>query len=481
MKILQQISELLLLLILWLLIIVCLVLPLMPFWIIRLTVKLIEEYLYNKLYDAVRIRSEEIVSLYDGPKNRTIIHVLGMTEEQLDINMWQKAVYIKMVEARSDRGVRMYPRATRYVHAGYFHYYWVEERNFNISDHVYEWSEEIISSEEELQELISELSSRPLISSQNKSPWENVIIHYSIENRVKSAVLLRSNHCLADGVSFMYFLINQLNDAPIVQRSVPKLSATEKSLIWMKSSFRIPLIIFKNAFIQPEKHVLHCTSISGKKHMAWSKPIDLRLIKEIKNKLKVTVNDVLVGCLATNINLYFLEKKFKPPRDFMVSFPVDTRLSIDEAKEFSNKFALTLLAVPTDCADPLKTILETRRRINNLKMSGDAFAIRTAWRISAFFLPDILNNYIYSIPVAKVSMVLTNVPGPQSEVSIAGSKLDVLTCWPPQKDNIGLGVSITSYNGTVRVGVCSDHAVLENPKELVNKLDDIVESLSKMV
>ena len=163
-----------------------------------------------------------------------------------------------MVEARSDGGVRLYPRATRYMHAGYFHYYWVEERNFEISDHVYEWSEEILTSEEELQELVSELSSRPLISSQNKSPWEYVIIYYSIENRVKSAVLSRSHHCLTDGVSYMYFLINQLNDEPIVQRSSPKLSATEKSLIWTKTSFRIPLTMLKNAFIDPKS--MFCTA-----------------------------------------------------------------------------------------------------------------------------------------------------------------------------------------------------------------------------
>ena len=114
-------------------------------------------------------------------------------------------------------------------------------------------------------------------------------------------------------------------------------------------------------------------------------------------------------------------------------------------------------------------------------MSGDAFGIRTAQRILAFFLPGILNDYIYSIILAKSSMVLSNVPAPQSKLSISGAKIDFFTFWPPQIDNIGLCVSLTSYNGTVRVGVGSDHAILENPKELVNKLDDLVESLSKMV
>ena len=453
----------------------------MPFWIIRLTVKLIEEYIYKKLYNAVRFGSEEIVWLYDGPKNRTIVNALFMAEKHVEPSILQKALQTKMVEARSDEGVEMYPRATRYVHAGYFHYYWAEEKNFDISDHVYEWGKKIVTSEDELQEIISEISSRPLISSQNKSPWEYVIIPYRIENKLRSAVLLRSHHCIADGLSYMYFLMNQLNDAPIIQRSVPKLSATEKSLIWAKSFFNIPLTMIKVLFFPSTKHDLHCTGVSGKKHMAWSKPIDLRLIKEIKNKLKVTINDILVGCLATSINLYFLEKKLKPPSDFLVSFPVDTRLSIEEAKEFSNKFAVTLLALPTDSADPLKTILETRRRVNDLKTSGDAFGIRTTQRILAFFLPDVLNDYIYSIILRKSSMVLSNVPGPQSVLSVGGVKVDFMTFWPPQKDNIGLCVSITSYNGTVLVGVGSDHAVLENPKELVNKLDDIVESLSKMV
>ena len=44
---------------------------------------------------------------------------------------------------------------------------------------------------------------------------------------------------------------------------------------------------------------------------------------------------------------------------------------------------------------------------------------------------------------------MTNVPGPRQPLYLAGSELKQMMFWVPQSGNIGMGVSILSFNGEV--------------------------------
>jgi len=67
----------------------------------------------------------------------------------------------------------------------------------------------------------------------------------------------------------------------------------------------------------------------------------------------------------------------------------------------------------------------------------------------------------------KVSCVLSNVPGPQQMLYLGGQKISQGIFWVPQRANIGVGLSIFSYGGSIRVGVYSDECVIPNPREIV--------------
>jgi len=59
----------------------------------------------------------------------------------------------------------------------------------------------------------------------------------------------------------------------------------------------------------------------------------------------------------------------------------------------------------------------------------------------------------------KATAVMTNVPGPQQPLYLAGARLKRILVWVPQSGDIGVGVSILSYDGGVQFRLITDAAL----------------------
>jgi hypothetical protein len=62
---------------------------------------------------------------------------------------------------------------------------------------------------------------------------------------------------------------------------------------------------------------------------------------------------------------------------------------------------------------------------------------------------------------------MTNVPGPQQPLYLAGRRIADLMFWVPQSGDIGMGVSILSYAGGVQFGLITDAARVPDPERIV--------------
>jgi hypothetical protein len=62
---------------------------------------------------------------------------------------------------------------------------------------------------------------------------------------------------------------------------------------------------------------------------------------------------------------------------------------------------------------------------------------------------------------------MTNVMGPRQQLYLAGSPLDVLLAWVPTTGRMGVGVSILSYAGEVRLGVMTDEGLVPDPEAMI--------------
>ena len=64
---------------------------------------------------------------------------------------------------------------------------------------------------------------------------------------------------------------------------------------------------------------------------------------------------------------------------------------------------------------------------------------------------------------------MTNVPGPPSALYLAGARLRQPLFWVPQSGDIGMGVSILSYDGKVQFGLMTDHKLVPDPQSIVDR------------
>jgi diacylglycerol O-acyltransferase len=63
----------------------------------------------------------------------------------------------------------------------------------------------------------------------------------------------------------------------------------------------------------------------------------------------------------------------------------------------------------------------------------------------------------------KATLVASNVPGPPDQLCMGGSRIVQLMFWVPQSGDIGLGISILSYNGQVQFGLITDSKRVDDP------------------
>jgi hypothetical protein len=67
----------------------------------------------------------------------------------------------------------------------------------------------------------------------------------------------------------------------------------------------------------------------------------------------------------------------------------------------------------------------------------------------------------------KATAVMTNVPGPQQPLFLAGARLGQIMFWVPQSGDIGMGVSILSYAGGVQFGLITDAGMVPDPEGVI--------------
>lgn len=72
-----------------------------------------------------------------------------------------------------------------------------------------------------------------------------------------------------------------------------------------KAIFQGPARMIEKILFPADQHCLHGPKLTGIKTLAWSDPVDLTLIKEIKEATGTTINDVLMACLALTFREYF--------------------------------------------------------------------------------------------------------------------------------------------------------------------------------
>ena len=393
--------------------------------------------------------------------------------------------------------------------------YWVLDEDFDIRCHVRRTALPGAADQEELELLVSQMASTPLDTT--KPLWQ----FYVVENYVDGPVILtRIHHCIADGIALVQVFLSLTDPTPEGRPSARKPDVWKKrradesrvfqrlldparegldfaahlgSRLIQEGSKMLenPAIASNYAAEAGEivRELAHSLTLENdpvtrfkgrlgtRKRVAWAEPLDLNEVKSVSKAFGCTVNDALIAAVTGALREYMISAGDDPGKlqDIRVTVPVNLR-PLEHAQELGNHFGLVFLSLPLSMDNPLERLYAVNDRMNELKSSKQA-AVTLGFLAALGMGPSAVQKPVLDMLSQKATAVLTNVPGPQQPLYLAGSEMKEMMFWVPQNGSVGLGISILSYNGKVFFGLISDHRLLSDPSAVITRFKKEFEKL----
>jgi diacylglycerol O-acyltransferase len=388
---------------------------------------------------------------------------------------------------------------------------WEEDPEFDLDRHVYRMELPAPGDEGVLRELISRLMSEPFDSA--RPLWS---FHLLEGYKGRGSILMgRLHHCIGDGMALLLVLLSLTDvtagettgverpdelDSPFTDlfRRPPREheAATRLAERIMPDGIRLMRqsadafrsmgalttgvasagALSRLVLRLPDPPTLFKGPLGIPKRVAWSEPIAVEDVKEVGRALQGTVNDVLLSAMTGGLRRY-LDRKGKKARglNFRAAMPVNLR-SLDDMSDLGNQFGLVFLSLPVGIDDPVERLAELHRRSVALKRSAEPVVVYGILKLLGV-VPLAVQRMVVRIFAAKTTAVMTNVPGPREELYLAGKAIREIFFWVPQSGRVGLGISIFSYAGHVRLGLASDTGLVPDPELIVQGFHEELEEL----
>lgn len=293
-----------------------------------------------------------------------------------------------------------------------------------------------------------------------------------------TVMVVRLHHCIGDGFALLHVLTSLTEPVPdaVDRTGSPRRAAARPSIPRLVARLARSAItdLVRLATLHDEPKTRLRGRLGSEKRAAWSTSMPLADVKAIGRGFGGTVNDVMTCAVAGAFGRYLRERGEASTPALRVAVPVNLRRGAPTA-ELGNYFGLVFLELPL-AADPRARFAEIARRMDQLKRSPEPFVLLAAMRIVGA-APRPLQHAVVRVLSTKITAVLTNVPGPREPRSLAGHRITGMSFWVPAAGRVGIGISIFSYAGAVRVGVSADARLLPDPEHVV---DEIPRELARM-
>jgi diacylglycerol O-acyltransferase / wax synthase len=423
-----------------------------------------------------RVAGHDAIWLQDTANNLMVINGVFITD-RLDIATFRDTFQSRVIDAGGgEQYARFRDRVVRILGVPY----WERDTAFDITRHVLPARENDLSTKDELQRYLGEEASKPLPA--DRPPWQFQVIERFGED--SSVVLARVHHSIGDGIALvsvifalMEEMTSEFESTPAKGRIRPAAGAMGRGLLKaMSVPLAAPGILIKRLLWQPDRHALHGPRVSGQKQIAWTAPFDLAVLKQARTTLNATVNDILMAVVSGAFSRYLATHAGETIDRLHISMPVNVR-SADEPLKLENRFAAVPLELPAGIESIVDRVRAVKVQMDALKHSVVPIVVYGIQHAMLTLLPQGVSRGLIDFLANKCTAVVTNVPGPQRQLILAGRRVRSLMFWVPQRADIGVGISILSFAGCVQVGVLADTVLVPDARDLVHAFEEELEAL----
>jgi diacylglycerol O-acyltransferase / wax synthase len=421
--------------------------------------------------------------------------------------------YDELIEALDARLhlVPRYRQRLAFVPFGQGRPRWADDPHFNLRYHVRATALPPPGTEDQLRSLAGRVFSQPL--DRDKPLWELWVVEGLEDGRF--AILSKTHHALVDGISGVD-LVTVLFDtspepaapadpgakrwlpAPMPSRSqllgealIERVTVPAEIVRGVRYVLRAPRKILGGARdalvgvgamawagMAPAPRSPYNTTIGPHRRFTWLRAA-LSDVKEIKNSLGGTVNDVMLAIVAGALGRHLGRRGVDTSDlELQAMVPVSVR-SEEQRGALGNQVAAVMAPLDVSCENPVDCLRLINKKMQQVKNSGQAVGAQVLTDLAGFAPATILNQAARLFPNARFfNLVVTNVPGPQFPLYLMGREMTDVFPMVPLAPGQALGVAIMSYNDRINIGLVGDYDVMHDLDDLQSDFDESLKDLA---
>ena len=212
--------------------------------------------------------------------------------------------------------------------------------------------------------------------------------------------------------------------------------------------------------------------------------LPLSEFKAAKNTHGATVNDVVVSVCAGAVRRWLLAHEDLPETPLVAQVPVSVRTG-EEFGTYGNRILLMAAPLYTDVEDPVERLKATHEALAEMKDRHRALPAELLQDANNFIPPAVFARaarltfgYSTSRPGRPTwNLVISNVPGPQFPLYMAGARLEANYPVSVITDGMGLNITVMSYMGHMDFGIIADRDQMPDVDTLMGYLREELSAL----
>lgn len=425
---------------------------------------------------------------------------------------------LETVERRLPQ-IPRYRQKVREVTLGIARPVWIDDPDFDITYHVRRSALPSPGSDAQLHELVSRLAGRPL--DRSRPLWEMYLIEGLDRNRL--ALFIKSHQALINGMTAVEIghviadrtrkpadlgediwlparepsdgrlLFDAVTD--ILARPGQELSALrsavgdvvtnagERAQLGRRAADLARRVARRNA---PESPLNTTVSLHRRFTVASAPLADFR---RLRTRYDCDVNDVLLAVIAGALRNWLLSRGEPVTAGMSVRAMAPTSVypQVDLASsgpgQAISEVAPFLIDLPVGEGNAVVRLSQIAHATESHSALAPLVDARTIVTLSGFPPPTLHamgTRVATRFPPRQFNLLITNVPGPQAQMYLAGAKLLESYAVPPLLHDQVLAIGVTSYCGMVYYGINADRDAMSDvdvfPELLAESLEELIDS-----
>jgi diacylglycerol O-acyltransferase len=405
------------------------------------------------------------------------------------------------------------------VPLGLDHPYWIEDPDFDLEYHVRHIALPHPGDWRQLCIQLARLHSRPL--DRSRPLWEMYVIegldHIDWLPAGSFAIMTKIHHAAADGVTLL-----EITSA--IHDQAPDAPAPEPTTEWRPEPEPTPFDLLSRAAVNTVARPMRLARLSASNlpgaaarmreerarqnfelprispaprtrfsgtvsthRVVEARRFELAAAKRIKAAVPgATINDVAITVVGGALRQYLTEKGELPTESLRIMAPISTRTA-EQAGTAGNQVSAMITTAGTDVADPKERLAVVHESTTASKAASEAVGARDLVAFSELVPGGLLTLAARTVSQFEmatrttplVNTVVSNVPGSQVPLYLAGARLVTFFGGAGVADGMGLLHGVSSYVGQLILSVVSDRGMMPDPGHYADLLEESFSELEE--